>query len=98
MDGSGAGVTGWVLCGADSEAGIMGREVYWGVLLERTGVEEKEGKRDWAEGFLGVSWNPHKQGPDPLKMFSNVGTSRASRDRRTTASRYPCVLIPKRRP
>lgn len=94
MDGLGAGVTGWVLCGADSEAGITGQEVYWGVLLEQTGVKEKKGKRDWAEGFLGVSWNPHKQGPDPLKMFSNVGTSRARRDRRTTALRIPVFSSP----
>lgn len=46
----GVGVTGWVLCGADSEAGISVQEVYWCVLLERTGVEEKEGKQDWTGG------------------------------------------------
>lgn len=44
-----AGVTGWELCGADSEAGISGQDVYRGVVLEWACVEEKEGKQDWAE-------------------------------------------------
>lgn len=35
-------VTGWVLCGADCEVKIGVQEVYSGLLLEQTHVEEKE--------------------------------------------------------
>lgn len=50
MNDMGVGVTDWVHHGADSETEISMQEVYWGVLLELTPVQEKVGKQDWARG------------------------------------------------